>query len=189
MLMIGRAFRFLVFVGGLLLGIAGTLFAVGNQEAIQVSLGSYRFPVQVYLLALLPLAAGLLVGWAYTVPARAHEFAEHWRSWKTLRQMERENKELRRSLDHALELPDEKPALPAVEPPQLPAPATSEAPPQPDTKAAKPPKPKLSELKTVARAQAGKPARRRAARPAGKAGHVHNGHAGKAPEAADLPTS
>ena len=120
MALIGRFIRLLIFVLGVGIGVGGTLFAIDNQEAIPVSIWTYTFHVQVYALALVPLAAGLAIGWLYTVPARTQEFAEHWRSWRALRKMEKENKQLRRSLDRVLELPDEEaPALKGKDLPKL----------------------------------------------------------------------
>jgi Lipopolysaccharide assembly protein A domain len=114
MALVNRFVRVLIFLLGLLTGVVGTLFAIGNQNTIPISIWSYTFHVQVYLLALVPLGAGLLLGWVYTVPARTEEFASHWRSWRALRAMEKENKQLRKSLDRVLELPDgAAPALPA----------------------------------------------------------------------------
>ena len=120
MALIGRFIRLLILLLGVAIGVVGTLFAIGNQESIPVSIWSYTFRVQVYALALVPLGVGLAVGWLYTVPARTQEFAEHWRSWRAIRKMEKENKQLRRSLDRVLELPDEEaPALKGKERPQL----------------------------------------------------------------------
>lgn len=108
MALIGRFIRLLIFVVGAGIGVVGTLFAIGNQESIPVAIWTYTFKVQVYALALAPLAVGLAVGWLYTVPARTQEFGEHWRSWRTLRKMEKENRQLRRSLDRVLELPNDE---------------------------------------------------------------------------------
>lgn len=107
MLLIGRFVRFLIAVVFFAFGYAVAQFANGNREMISISITPYSFQVPVYLLALVPLAAGLLLGWLYTIPARTHEFADHWRSWKAVRRMEKENKELRRSLDKVLDLPED----------------------------------------------------------------------------------
>lgn len=103
-----RLFRLLIFVLGVATGVIATLFAIDNRNTIAITLWNYTFHVQVYLLALVPLAAGLAIGWLYTVPARTAEFADHWRQWRALRQMEKENKQLRKSLDKVLELPDDE---------------------------------------------------------------------------------
>src|SRR5579871_3077399 len=122
MALVHRFIRVLIFLSGLAIGVVGTLFAIGNQNSIPITIWSYTFHVQVYALALVPLAAGLALGWLYTMPARTAEFADHWRSWRELRAMEKENKQLRKSLDRVLELPDERaPALPARDVAKLPA--------------------------------------------------------------------
>jgi hypothetical protein len=110
MLLAGRLVRLLIFTAGILVGYAVAQFVSGNRQTIAVSIWPYDFTVPVYLLALVPLGIGLAAGYLYTTPARAHEFAEHWRSWRALRQMEKENRSLRRSLDKVLDLPDEEPA-------------------------------------------------------------------------------
>lgn len=124
MLLIGRFIRFLIAIVFFGFGYAVAQFANGNRETIAVSISPYSFHAPVYLMALLPLAAGLALGWLYTLPARTHEFADHWRSWKAVRRMEKENKELRRSLDHVLEMPQDEPAaaLKSAERPALGAP-------------------------------------------------------------------
>lgn len=122
MALVHRLIRFLTFVLGVVTGVIATLFATGNQNTIPISIWSYTFHVQVYLLALVPLGAGLAVGWLYTVPARTAEFAGHWRSWRALRAMEKENTQLRKSLDQVLDLPaDTAVKLPAREVAKLPA--------------------------------------------------------------------
>ncbi len=107
MLLFGRLTRFLIALVFFVAGYAVAEFANGNRELVTVSITPYSFRAPAYLLALVPLAAGLALGWLYTVPARAQEFAGHWRSWRALRLMEKENRDLRRSLDTLLEPPDE----------------------------------------------------------------------------------
>lgn len=128
MLLVGRLVRLLIFTAGILAGYAVAQFVNGNQQTIAVSIWPYAFRVPVYLLALVPLGIGLAAGYLYTAPARTQEFAEHWRSWRALRQMEKENRSLRRSLDKVLELPDEEPAaaLPQLQAPVVAAPAGEE---------------------------------------------------------------
>lgn len=122
MALFGRSLRFVIAVVFFALGYAVAQFANGNGESITVSIAPYSFKAPVFLLAVVPLGAGLLLGWLYTVPARTSEFAGHWRQWRALRQMEKENKRLRKSLDQVLELPDEQaPALAARELAALPA--------------------------------------------------------------------
>jgi hypothetical protein len=122
MALFGRFFRFLIAVVFFALGYAVAQFANGNGESITVSIAPYTFKAPVFLLAVVPLAAGLLLGWLYTVPARTAEFAGHWTQWRALRQMERENRQLRKSLDTVLDLPgDQTPALPGRELAALPA--------------------------------------------------------------------
>jgi lipopolysaccharide assembly LapA-like protein len=122
MALFGRFFRLLIALVFFCLGYAVAQFANGNGEQITVSVSPYSFKAPVFLLALVPLGAGLLLGWLYTVPARTAEFADHWRQWRTLRQMEKENKQLRKSLDKVLDLPDEAaPALSGRELAALPA--------------------------------------------------------------------
>ena len=106
MALFGRFTRFLILACGVLLGYGVAQFAHSNASVITVSLPPYSLRTPVYLLALVPLAAGLAAGWLYTVPARAAEFAGHWRSWRALRRMERENHRLQHSLDQVLDLPD-----------------------------------------------------------------------------------
>ncbi len=124
MLQVGRLVRFLIFAAGTVVGYAVAQFVNGNRQTIAVSMWPYEFRIPVYLLALVPLGIGLAAGYLYTAPARAQEFAEHWRSWRALRRMEKENSSLRRSLDKVLDLPDDEPA-PAL--PRLEAPAAAEA--------------------------------------------------------------
>ena len=122
MALFGRFFRLLIAVVFFCLGYAVAQFANGNGEQITISIAPYSFKAPVFLLALVPLGAGLLLGWLYTVPARTAEFADHWRQWRSLRQMEKENKQLRKSLDKVLDLPDEAaPALPRRELAALPS--------------------------------------------------------------------
>jgi len=114
MALFGRSLRFLIALVFFGLGYAVAQFANGNGESITVSIAPYTFRAPVFLLALIPLAAGLLLGWLYTVPARTAEFADHWRQWRAIRQMDKENKQLRKSLDTVLDLPgSEAPAPPA----------------------------------------------------------------------------
>ncbi len=68
--------RFLCWLSGIPLAVAAVLFAATNHDAVQVGLWPLPWTVELplYLLALGPLAAGLLaglaLGWIAAAPAR-----------------------------------------------------------------------------------------------------------------------
>lgn len=115
--LIHRGFHQLLLLIGLVLGIAGTVFAYSNTGSATISMWRLHWDgVPIGMLALVPLVAGLVAGYLYHLPARMHHFTEHMRHRSLVHHLEKENKELRHSLDKLLEMPDrveEARALPA----------------------------------------------------------------------------
>lgn len=103
-----RFLRGAAFLGGIVLGVGASVFAYSNTSVVPIHWWSFSATdVSVGLVALIPLVAGVIAGYVYHLPARMHHFSEHMRHRQRVHELEKENKELRRSLDRLLELPDD----------------------------------------------------------------------------------
>ena len=102
-----RGLRLAAFLGGLALGIGTAVFAYSNTVHVEVSWWRLHWTgVPLGLLALVPLLAGLVAGYLYHLPARMYHFREHMRHRGLVHHLEKENQELRHSLDQVLEMPE-----------------------------------------------------------------------------------
>lgn len=128
-----RFLRGAAFLGGIALGVGATVFGYSNTTAVEIHWWGFSATnVSIGLVALVPLVAGVIAGYVYHLPARMHHFSEHMRHRHLVHELENENKELRRSLDRLLELPDDSvgpgsPAAPAPKSLAEPAPDLPEA--------------------------------------------------------------
>jgi len=103
-----RFLRGAAFIGGVALGVAATVFGYSNTAVVPIHWwGFSATSVSIGLVALVPLVAGVIAGYVYHLPARMHHFSEHMRHRSLVHELEKENKELRKSLDRLLELPDD----------------------------------------------------------------------------------
>jgi hypothetical protein len=109
-----RALAFLA--GGLVFSIA-IIFIFSNLTPIQVH---WRIPatvgytydltlkgVNTWLLAILPLLFGAVIGYLYQTPARMHHVREALRHRHRVHELEHELKEIRKSLDKVLMMPED----------------------------------------------------------------------------------
>ncbi len=120
-----RGLRLAAFLGGLALGIGTAVFAYSNTVHVEVSWWRLHWTgVPLGLLALVPLLAGLVAGYLYHLPARMYHFREHMRHRGLVHHLEKENQELRHSLDKVLEMPETD--VPARKLPAKPVAALSE---------------------------------------------------------------
>ena len=117
-----RAVAFLA--GGLVFSVA-IIFIFSNLTPIEVH---WRIPatvgytydltfkgVNTWLLAVLPLLAGAVAGYFYQTPARMHHVREALRHRHRVHELEHELKEVRKSLDRVLMMPEDgNLALPAA---------------------------------------------------------------------------
>jgi hypothetical protein len=63
--------------------------------------------VSLWLIAVVPTLAGLVLGYLYQTPARMHHVREHFRHRSRVHELEHELKELRSGLDRVLMMPEE----------------------------------------------------------------------------------
>jgi hypothetical protein len=121
-----RALAFLL--GGLVFSVA-IIFIFSNLAPIEVhwripATAGYTYDltlrgVNVWLIALVPLLAGLAAGYLYQTPARMHHVREALRHRHRVHELEHELKQVRKSLDQVLAMPED--GRPAVSAPRLPA--------------------------------------------------------------------
>ena len=120
-----RLLRALAFLGGLLLGLGAAVFIFSNLAPIDVhwripSAGGYVVNwslggVSLWLLAIVPLLVGAVVGYFYQTPARMHHVREAMRHRHRVHELEHELKQVRTSLDQLLLMPeDDRPAVAAA---------------------------------------------------------------------------
>ena len=125
-----RLLRALAFVAGLVLGLGLAVFIFSNTAPVDIRwtvpsndgpVFSVTLPgVSLWLLAVVPLLVGGVVGYFYQTPARMHHVREAFRHRSRVHELEHELKELRASLDKVLMMPDENAV--AVPPALLPEP-------------------------------------------------------------------
>jgi hypothetical protein len=112
-----RLLRALAFILGLVLGLGLAVFIFSNTAPVNVhwtipSNGGNVFDlnlngVSLWLLAIVPLVLGGVVGYFYQTPARMHHVREHLRHRSRVHELEHELKELRLSLDKVLMMPED----------------------------------------------------------------------------------
>jgi hypothetical protein len=119
-----RLLRALAFAGGLLLGLAMAVFIFSNLAPTELH---WRIPanvgysydltfrgVSLWVLAIVPLIVGAVVGYFYQTPARMHHVRDALRHRHRVHELEHELKEMRTSLDRLLMMPEDgRPAIPA----------------------------------------------------------------------------
>ena len=111
-----RLLRALAFLAGGLVFSVAIIFIFSNLTPIEVH---WRIPatvgytydltfkgVNTWLLAILPLLAGAIIGYFYQTPARMHHVREALRHRHRVHELEHELKEVRKSLDQVLMMPD-----------------------------------------------------------------------------------
>ena len=120
-----RLLRALAFLAGGLVFSVAIIFIFSNLDPIQVH---WRIPatigytydltfkgVNTWLLAILPLLAGAIVGYLYQTPARMHHVREALRHRHRVHELEHELKDLRKSFDKLLMMPEDgRAAVPAA---------------------------------------------------------------------------
>ena len=103
-----RFLRGAAFLGGVALGVGAAVFGYSNSTEVAVHWWRFSFDhVSIGWVALVPLLAGVAAGYVYHLPARMHHFSEHMRHRHLVHELEKENKELQKSLDRLLEMPDD----------------------------------------------------------------------------------
>jgi hypothetical protein len=119
-----RLLRALAFAGGLLLGLGMAVFIFSNLAPTEIH---WRIPanvgysydltfrgVSLWVLAIVPLLVGAVVGYFYQTPARMHHVREALRHRHRVHELEHELHEVRKSLDKLLMMPEDgRPAIPA----------------------------------------------------------------------------
>src|SRR5712692_3838719 len=106
-------------VGGILVG-AMFVFAYSNTDRVNIDwtlpgggLNLHSDGVVIWWLVLVPLAAGILLGYLYAWPARFHHYAQHMRHRRRVHELEKEVRGLNVMLDRVREVPEDGPrALP-----------------------------------------------------------------------------
>ena len=92
------------------------VFLFFNSGAVTIRFWRWSFSdVNLGLVALVPLALGVATGYLYHLPARLHHVSEHMRHRRRVHELEKELKELRKGMDHVLEMPGDQQAVPALE--------------------------------------------------------------------------
>ena len=103
-----RFMRGAAFLAGVGLGVGAAVFGYSNSTQVAVHWWRFSFDnVSIGWVALVPLLAGVAAGYVYHLPARMHHFSEHMRHRHLVHELEKENKELQKSLDRLLEMPDD----------------------------------------------------------------------------------
>ena len=87
-----------------------------NQATVTLSFWRWELTgVNLGLVAVAPLVAGVALGYLYHLPARLHHVSEHMRHRRRVHELERELKDLRKGMDQVLEMPEDSHAFPALE--------------------------------------------------------------------------
>lgn len=95
-------------VFGLLLGIAATIFGYSNTGTVTVGFSVWHLNgVPLWSVAIVPLAVALVVGTLYHWWHNLHNFTEHMRHRRRVRELESEVESLKAHLDQLLEMPDQ----------------------------------------------------------------------------------
>jgi uncharacterized integral membrane protein len=112
-----RLLRALAFIVGVLLGLGLAVFIFSNTSPVDIHwrlpsnngpVADFTVPgVSLWLLAILPLLVGGVLGYFYQTPARMHHVREALRHRGRVHELEHELKELRLSLDKVLMMPDD----------------------------------------------------------------------------------
>lgn len=106
-----RLIRVIAFVLGALAGAAVFDFIYANQGSLNLDwLGLHFSGVPVWSVGVIPLLAGVALGYAYHFPARLFHQREHRRHAAMVAQLERDNQALRGHI--GTPAADEPPALP-----------------------------------------------------------------------------
>ena len=93
-----------------------------NQATVTLSFWRWELTgVNLGLVAVAPLVAGVALGYLYHLPARLHHVSEHMRHRRRVHELERELKDLRKGMDQVLEMPEDTHAFPALEARPVPA--------------------------------------------------------------------
>jgi hypothetical protein len=138
-----RLLRALAFLAGGLVFSVAIIFIFSNLAPIEVH---WRIPatvgytydltfkgVNTWLLAILPLLAGALIGYFYQTPARMHHVREALRHRHRVHELEHELREVRQSLDKVLMMPEDgNLALPSARLERVEAVEAVEAEPEPE---------------------------------------------------------
>jgi hypothetical protein len=112
-----RLLRALAFIFGLAIGLGLAVFIFSNTNPVDIhwQVPSNNGPVvnvtvpgiSLWLLAVVPLLVGGVLGYFYQTPARMHHVREALRHRSRVHELEHELKELRLSLDKVLMMPDD----------------------------------------------------------------------------------
>jgi hypothetical protein len=112
-----RLLRALAFIAGVVLGLGLAVFIFSNTAPVDLhwKLPSNNGPVvdlsvpgvSLWLLAIIPLLVGGVLGYLYQTPARMHHVREALRHRSRVHDLEHELKELRLSLDKVLMMPED----------------------------------------------------------------------------------
>jgi hypothetical protein len=112
-----RLLRALAFIVGVLLGLGLAVFIFSNTSPVDIhwQLPSNKGPVldltipgvSLWLLAIVPLLVGGVLGYFYQTPARMHHVRESLHHRGRVHELEHELKELRLSLDKVLMMPED----------------------------------------------------------------------------------
>ena|SRR5207248_3209042 len=112
-----RLLRALAFAAGLALGLGLAVFIFSNTSPVDIhwQVPSNNGPVvsltipgiSLWLLAVVPLLLGGVLGYFYQTPARMHHVREALRHRSRVHELEHELKELRLSLDKVLMMPED----------------------------------------------------------------------------------
>ncbi len=113
-----RLIRVIAFVLGALAGAAIFDFIYSNQGSQNLDwLGVHFSGVPIWSVGVIPLLAGLALGYAYHFPARYHHQREHRRNAQLVERLQRENADIRQQLSVP---PPEEPAPPETGSPEAP---------------------------------------------------------------------
>lgn len=95
-----------IFVAGGIFFSAILAFAAGNDTQIEIHWLAWNRRLPLWEVAMFPLAAGLVLGYVYQLPARLHSMGEWFHHRQRVQELEHELRELRQSLDHVLQMPE-----------------------------------------------------------------------------------
>lgn len=94
-----------IFAAGGLFFSAILAFAAANDSQTEVHWLVWGRRLPLWEVALVPLLAGLVLGYVYQLPARMHSVGEWLHHRQRVHELEQELRELRSSLDHVLQMP------------------------------------------------------------------------------------
>ena len=110
-----RFLRVAAFAVGLAVGVGGTVFGYSNTAHLTLRWWVFQWhDIPLGGALVLALVIGIISGYVYHLPARMHHFNEHMRHRHLVHELEKENQDLRKTMDHLLEMPETSlAALPA----------------------------------------------------------------------------